>query len=316
MRFFAALLSLAALSVEVVIATTHHRRAEHAHLSSRRRALPRSGNRLDKRVDGGATLKCLSDTSFAMCDGDDCTEIGQVADGTICKDGAITWSDSQSASQPAASVDAVAKVASSSSSSTAPAGSTSSSFTWSAPSSSSTTTTTTTSYSAPSSSSYAAPTTTSSKTTTAPSSSWSPSSSSWSPPTSSSTWTTSSSSTAAAAPSSSSGSSSSDSSSSSVFTGGSATFYTQQGAAGACGHTHSDSDMIVALASARFGSGSDCGRTVKITNDETGASTTATVADSCPGCSTYDSLDCSTAVFDAIADQSEGIVSISWEFTS
>lgn len=44
------------------------------------RTLPRSGRRLhSKRGAGQATLKCLTDYTFALCDGDNCTDMGAVA---------------------------------------------------------------------------------------------------------------------------------------------------------------------------------------------------------------------------------------------
>ncbi|KAL8276833.1 hypothetical protein RQP46_010764 [Phenoliferia psychrophenolica] len=38
---------------------------------------------------GGATLKCLTTTTFALCDGSTCTDMGSVAAGTACVDGQI-----------------------------------------------------------------------------------------------------------------------------------------------------------------------------------------------------------------------------------
>jgi len=73
---------------------------------------------------------------------------------------------------------------------------------------------------------------------------------------------------------------------------GQATFYSQGGAAGSCGNYASDSDYVVAVNAAQMNSGW-CGRTVKVTNTANGATITAKVADTCPGCS-YGSLDLST----------------------
>lgn len=55
-------------------------------------------------------------------------------------------------------------------------------------------------------------------------------------------------------------------------------YYSQNGNAGSCGSTHSDSDYIVALGSSNDPSG-NCGKSVKITSGS--GSITATVADTC-----------------------------------
>ncbi|CEQ39171.1 SPOSA6832_00659, partial [Sporobolomyces salmonicolor] len=134
--------------------------------------------------------------------------------------------------------------------------------------------------------------------------------------------------------------SSSSSSDGSWITGGYATFYYQYGAYGACGKVdplplallstpsshyfasqiYPDSSPIVALAIARYGTGSnnapDCGRQVEIKNDDNGKTVVATVADACPGCANYNSLDLSTGAFDQIADEATGVVPISWKFIS
>ncbi|GAA5896444.1 hypothetical protein JCM8208_001876 [Rhodotorula glutinis] len=94
---------------------------------------------------------------------------------------------------------------------------------------------------------------------------------------------------------------------------GSATFYSQGGAAGSCGNYASDSDYVVAVNAAQMNSGW-CGRTVKITNKANGATITAKVADTCPGCS-YGSLDLSTGAFGAIGNYDTGVLSINWNFS-
>ncbi|CEQ38672.1 SPOSA6832_00128, partial [Sporobolomyces salmonicolor] len=217
---------------------------------------------------------------------------------------------------------AEAKAALSSSSSSAP-----SSTTYSAPSS--------TSYSAPSSSSYSAAPSSSSAaaqveykqatTSYAPksSSTWTPQStttSAWKAPTTSyapketttsawvapkSTWTT----TQAAAATAKSYSSSSSSSGS---YSGQATYFYQGGVAGACGTVHSDSDYIVALDSAMYGSGGYCGKSLTIYGN--GKSVTASVADECPTCASSGSLDLSLAAFEQLASTDAGVVSITWSW--
>ncbi|GAA5914522.1 RlpA-like double-psi beta-barrel domain-containing protein [Sporobolomyces salmoneus] len=55
-------------------------------------------NRLNKRGGREAVLKCTSSKTFQLCDGDRCTDMGSVAAGTMCKDGAITWDTTDEAS--------------------------------------------------------------------------------------------------------------------------------------------------------------------------------------------------------------------------
>jgi hypothetical protein len=132
-----------------------------------------------------------------------------------------------------------------------------------------------------------------------------------------------------------------------TYTGGMATFFTQNDVAGACGTVHSDSDLIVAIgqpaiaaatrgiladtrvASALYGpynQKSDlCGKQVKIINDNTGKSVIATIvsaalspsyrhsntalqADACPTCPDPNWIDCSIGTFEATgATQDEGM---------
>jgi hypothetical protein len=58
----------------------------------------------------------------------------------------------------------------------------------------------------------------------------------------------------------------------------SATFFFQNGNAGACGKVHSDEDFIVALFTSVYDNGKYCGKQVKITNVQSGTSQVATVA--------------------------------------
>ncbi|PWN53165.1 barwin-like endoglucanase, partial [Violaceomyces palustris] len=96
--------------------------------------------------------------------------------------------------------------------------------------------------------------------------------------------------------------------------GGFATFFYQGGNAGACGTVHQDSDYVVALQSSMYAGGSRCGKKVKITRNDTGKSITATCADECPTCTNTQSLDLSVAAFTALASESVGMFSITWEF--
>ncbi|GAA5901899.1 RlpA-like double-psi beta-barrel domain-containing protein [Sporobolomyces salmoneus] len=117
----------------------------------------------------------------------------------------------------------------------------------------------------------------------------------------------------AAAAASSTASAGSGSSPSGTFTG-KATFFNQGGAFGACGKVSLDSDKVVALQTAKFGAGEFCGRTISIKNTETGATTTAVVADKCPGCATADSIDLSIGAFDAVGEQAKGVLEVEWSF--
>ncbi|KAK7692331.1 hypothetical protein QCA50_003956 [Cerrena zonata] len=104
----------------------------------------------------------------------------------------------------------------------------------------------------------------------------------------------------------------------SVNTGGVATYFWQNGVAGACGKVHSDSDLIAAIDQERYGdSGSIsnlCGKQVIITNLENDKSVTVTIADSCPTCDSPNSIDLSEAAFKQIATLDEGKVEINWWF--
>jgi len=112
--------------------------------------------------------------------------------------------------------------------------------------------------------------------------------------------------------------SSDNSGSSQVFDTGFATWFTQDGNAGACGIKHSDNDMIAAIDERRYGNpgkkSSLCGRKVAITNILNGKSVTVTIQDDCPGCKNLDSIDLSTGAFQKIATLAEGMVKIKWHF--
>jgi hypothetical protein len=107
---------------------------------------------------------------------------------------------------------------------------------------------------------------------------------------------------------------------SSEVTGGFATFCYQNGVAGACGTVHPDSALIAAIDADRYGDTSQvsplCGQQVLITNPANGKSVTVTIADACPTCDNSNSIDLSTGAFDQIADESQGIVPIVWNFVN
>ncbi|GAA5856286.1 hypothetical protein JCM8547_000853 [Rhodosporidiobolus lusitaniae] len=105
---------------------------------------------------------------------------------------------------------------------------------------------------------------------------------------------------------------SSSSSSSGSSYSGQATFYYQNGVAGACGTVHSDSDMIIALESSVYANGAHCGKTVTITGN--GVTQTATVADECPSCVSSGSIDLSSGLFAKFASYDAGVVEVTWHF--
>lgn len=101
------------------------------------------------------------------------------------------------------------------------------------------------------------------------------------------------------------------------FIGGVATFFFQNGNAGACGKVHSDEDFIVALFTSVYDNGKYCGKQVKITNVQSGTSQIATVADECPTCKGASSLDCSKGLADALGiTTSMGEAQVKYEILS
>jgi len=105
-----------------------------------------------------------------------------------------------------------------------------------------------------------------------------------------------------------------------TFSGGVATFFYQNGVAGACGQVHSDSDYIAAIDQTRYGDSgavsSLCGTQVIITNNNNGKTVTVTIADDCPTCDNENSIDLSLGAFTQIATEEEGEVPITWEYVS
>ncbi|KAM0755653.1 barwin-like endoglucanase [Meredithblackwellia eburnea MCA 4105] len=93
---------------------------------------------------------------------------------------------------------------------------------------------------------------------------------------------------------------------------GQATWFTQNGVAGACGSVNSDSSYIVALDSAIYSGGSHCGQSVYICSG--GNCITAKVADECPTCASAYSLDLSTGAFQALGSLGAGVLSITWSW--
>lgn len=93
---------------------------------------------------------------------------------------------------------------------------------------------------------------------------------------------------------------------------GVATFFFQNAIAGACGSVHSDSDLIVALETSMYSGGSNCGKTLTITNADTGVSITAIVADECPTCISAESIDLSQGAMAVLASTEAGMVNVAW----
>jgi expansin (peptidoglycan-binding protein) len=102
-----------------------------------------------------------------------------------------------------------------------------------------------------------------------------------------------------------------------VETGGVATFFYQNGVAGACGTVHSDSDLIAAMDQTRYGNSGEvsalCGQQVEITNTQNGKTVTVTIADDCPTCENANSIDLSVGAFTQIATEEQGEVPITWK---
>ncbi|GAA6054980.1 hypothetical protein JCM3770_000476 [Rhodotorula araucariae] len=349
-------LPLAASAAASTAHYSHPRRADLSHgpAALPYRALPRSGRRLAKRGNssaGQATLKCLSDHTFALCDGDDCTDMGAVAAGTMCKDNAITWDTAAEASSEASSAatTSYAEIPSPSSAAVVPA----EPATTSAAAAAGETLTTdkklannaavqlhaggssTTksaaggddadwlcdsedATSASSTSAVAAATTIS---WSAPSTS---SAETWAAPPSSSAVNdvqliqTSKAATSTQAPQTSTTSAAPVQTSSPASSGGASfsgrgTYYLQYGVPGSCGTVHSDSDYIVALSYTQVDSGAHCGKKVLLTNADNGKSVEATVADTCPGCE-YGAIDLSEGAFLQLGTLAQGVLNLEWHF--
>ncbi|KAF8197448.1 expansin family protein [Pholiota molesta] len=98
-----------------------------------------------------------------------------------------------------------------------------------------------------------------------------------------------------------------------------ATFFFQNGVAGACGTVHSDTDMIAAIGDGdRYGNlgkkSSLCGQKVQITNTNNKKTVTVTIADACPTCKNSNSIDLSEGAFKKIATLDEGEVPSKFSF--
>ena len=85
-----------------------------------------------------------------------------------------------------------------------------------------------------------------------------------------------------------------------VFSGGIATFYTQNGVKGACGQVHSDDDVVAALQTSQYAGGKHCGQYIQVLNKQTKTTKRVLVADECPTCDGSTSVDFSKGAFKAL----------------
>lgn len=88
---------------------------------------------------------------------------------------------------------------------------------------------------------------------------------------------------------------------------GRATYYST--GIGACGHTNTDSEFVVALNANQYDASDWCGKKIKITFGK--KTKTAVIMDKCPGCS-FGSLDMSPALFSYFASLDVGVFYMSW----
>ncbi|KZT03484.1 uncharacterized protein LAESUDRAFT_659606 [Laetiporus sulphureus 93-53] len=78
---------------------------------------------------------------------------------------------------------------------------------------------------------------------------------------------------------------------------------------GSCGQTNVPTDSIVALDSALYNGGSECGKSITISLN--GKTTTATIMDECPGCP-EGGLDFSEGLFEYFSDLGVGVLTGEW----
>ncbi|KAF7976348.1 hypothetical protein HWV62_7094 [Athelia sp. TMB] len=104
----------------------------------------------------------------------------------------------------------------------------------------------------------------------------------------------------------------------SVYSGGVATYFLQDGTAGACGAVHPDSALIAAIDQDRYGNSdatsSLCGKQVRVTNTSNKKTVVVTIADDCPTCKNANSIDLSKGAFTQIATIEEGEVDSEFVF--
>ncbi|KAK4699918.1 hypothetical protein P7C70_g6334, partial [Phenoliferia sp. Uapishka_3] len=98
------------------------------------------------------------------------------------------------------------------------------------------------------------------------------------------------------------------------YTGGQGTYFTQNGVAGACGKVNLDTAKVIAIDSAMYNNGANCGRSITITRVSDGRTATGVVADECPTCNNGTSLDMSEGLFLELGTYDEGEFDIEWSF--
>jgi hypothetical protein len=103
-----------------------------------------------------------------------------------------------------------------------------------------------------------------------------------------------------------------------VVKGGHATYFYQNGVAGACGKVHQESDLVAALPGAYYGNYSQrsdkCGKTIRVTRTSNGKSVDVIVADACPSCGNPGDVDLSQGAFRQLGTDEEGMFDISYEW--
>ncbi|RKP25853.1 RlpA-like double-psi beta-barrel-protein domain-containing protein-containing protein [Syncephalis pseudoplumigaleata] len=104
---------------------------------------------------------------------------------------------------------------------------------------------------------------------------------------------------------------------SSLVRRGDGTFYNMEGGYTACGEKHSDSEHYAAVAPSWFTTGNHnndpiCRKCALVKGPK--GQVKVHINDICPPCA-RDSIDMTPAAFSQIADQADGRVSVSWEFT-
>ncbi|KAK0488458.1 riboflavine-aldehyde-forming enzyme, partial [Armillaria novae-zelandiae] len=95
-----------------------------------------------------------------------------------------------------------------------------------------------------------------------------------------------------------------------AFTGD-ATWYTPNGGLGACGTPLQNSDHIVALSTAQYAGGANCGRVIRVSYK--GRYVDVTVRDLCPGCGN-NGIDLSSSAFQQLATLDVGRIQVNWDY--
>jgi rare lipoprotein A (peptidoglycan hydrolase) len=95
---------------------------------------------------------------------------------------------------------------------------------------------------------------------------------------------------------------------------GQATWFTQNGVAGACGTVNDDSTPLVALETTMYDGGAHCNQFILVTHTDTGKSVRCKVQDECPSCGDEKNIDLSTGAFSTIGDMNTGVLPITWDW--